>query len=136
MYLEKAIRIRDAIEADKNNEKYFEQYKVEHKHTTGVKAVAYSANSKYLVSSAIDGSNVFSILKDSAQLKETLPGDESSEDGQQVLNCVSNDGKLVGVYRGNMSLTVYSGIQVKETRNLSDQCNFKKGDKVTELKFI
>jgi hypothetical protein len=61
------------------------------------------------VSSAIDGSNVFKILKDTAQLKETLPGGESSEDGQQVLNCVSNDGKLVGVYRGSMILTVYSG---------------------------
>lgn len=59
LYLEKAIRIRNAIEADTNNEKYLEQYKVEHKHTTAVKAVAYSANSKFLVSSAIDGTNLF-----------------------------------------------------------------------------
>jgi len=31
-----------------------------------------------------------------------------------VLNCVINDGRLVGVYRGNMLLTIYSGAQVKE----------------------
>jgi hypothetical protein len=53
-----------------------------------------------------------------------------------VLNCDSNDGKLVGVYRGNMNLTIYSGTQVKENHDLLEKCNYKDGEKVTELKFI
>lgn len=88
------------------------------------------------MSTASDGSNVWQITQNSAVLKESLGAGESTEDGAAVLNCVSNDGKLVGVYRGNMSLTVYSGAQVKEKHDLADQCNYKNGDRVTELKFI
>lgn len=107
--LDKAIRLRNNIEADVNYAKYLEQYMVEHKHSTQVKAVAFSANSKHLVSTAVDGTNVWQLNKDYATLKESLSGGESTEDGAAVLNCVSNDGRLVGVYRGNMCLTIYSG---------------------------
>jgi len=53
-----------------------------------------------------------------------------------VLNCVSNDGNLVAVYRGNMVITVYNGQQVKETHNLAEKVNYKRGHRVTEMRFI
>lgn len=53
-----------------------------------------------------------------------------------MLNCVSNDGNLVAIYRGNMVITVYSGQQVKETHNLAEKVNYKRGHRVTEMRFI
>jgi hypothetical protein len=69
-------------------------------------------------------------------LKNELPGGESSESGSTVLNCVSNDGNLVGVCRGNMVVTVYNGQQIKETHNLAEKVNYKRGHRVTEMRFI
>jgi len=53
-----------------------------------------------------------------------------------VLNCVSNDGNLVAVYRGNMVITVYNGQQVKESHNLAEKVSYRKGHRVTEMRFI
>ena len=53
-----------------------------------------------------------------------------------MLNCVSNDGNLVAVYRGNMVITVYNEQQVRESHNLAEKVNYKRGHRVTEMRFI
>lgn len=65
---ERAVKIRDQVESDKDFTRFSSKFKVPHQHTSQVKSLAYSANSAYLVSTAVDATNVWKVMKDSANL--------------------------------------------------------------------
>ena len=74
--LEKAKSIKQAIEADISGQLYSSDFKIFHQHTSDVKSVAFSADSSYLITTSVDATSVWKLIKDGANLMVTIPATE------------------------------------------------------------
>ena len=78
-----------------------------------------------MITTAVDATSIWKLIKDGAKLVVTIPATESTEANITPISCINNSGSIAAVYRGNLSLTIYNisngSSSVKETRNSTQE---------------
>jgi hypothetical protein len=108
--------------------------------------VNFSPCGKHIVSISEDCSQVWNLQKESVAKCCSIPGNEPAEPGFTPVACLSKNGSMVAVCRGNLVLTIYNvsgnNATEKERRDVMAEVKagdsgfgYKKNDRITALRF-